>query len=561
MSNVTKPIILNETGEQIVQKLSEIASSNKSFELLLDTKADKTSVSTPYNFKGSTTYDALPTSNNKVNDTYYCTDVKCKYTWNGSGWFQSSLSEVDYTDEISKLSNEIDVNHAEINTIKEKCNLFNVSNFNANGYYKVDGTFTSENSGYGSSGFIKCVENKVIRRSHNGFVTFWDNGLNFISGIESGYTFTTPSNCAYVNVVIEKGTQSVFSMTYANFFGRNNDFLDESIKITDENLNKSSLFKTVENIVKHTTNNMYDRQYYNDEYFFNFSNGRPSTLDGYGSTGFIVCEGGESYKRNINGFITFFDENRTFISGLDGGLTFTTPDSCRYINLAIPLTAKDTFYLIKESEEYIDRYETNIESELFGLVYGSLGDSITFGYGVDKSYSEIISEELGLAFTNYGISGNRLASTDNDNDSSPMCVRYANMSDDLEIITVMGGTNDCASQVPIGTNESEDITTFKGALNVLCRGLLEKYPSKRIGFLTPLQRANNNGAIKQIEYVDAMKEMCSLYSIPVFDLYRESGICTIHNDNANGLLSDGLHPNDLGQRLLARKIKHFIETL
>ena len=95
MSNVTKPIILNETGEQIVQKLSEIASSNKSFELLLDTKADKTSVSTPYNFKGSTTYDALPTSNNKVNDTYYCTDVKCKYTWNGSGWFQSSLSEVD----------------------------------------------------------------------------------------------------------------------------------------------------------------------------------------------------------------------------------------------------------------------------------------------------------------------------------------------------------------------------------------------------------------------------------------------------------------------------------
>jgi hypothetical protein len=130
MSNVTKPIMLNETGEQIVQKLSEMTESNKSYEMLLNTKADKVDVSAPFNFKGDTTYASLPTSGNKINDTYYCSDKKCRYTWNGEGWYQSSMNEVDYTDELAKmgsdleagmsqLSSEIDVLAYENNTINE----------------------------------------------------------------------------------------------------------------------------------------------------------------------------------------------------------------------------------------------------------------------------------------------------------------------------------------------------------------------------------------------------------------------------------------------------------
>lgn len=127
MSSVTKPIMLNETGEQIVQALAEVAESNKSYELLLNTKADKVDVSAPFNFKGTTTYAKLPTSGNTINDTYYCEDKLCRYTWNGEGWYQSSMNEVDYTDELaqmakditdidSKLSSEIGYNTAEIET-------------------------------------------------------------------------------------------------------------------------------------------------------------------------------------------------------------------------------------------------------------------------------------------------------------------------------------------------------------------------------------------------------------------------------------------------------------
>lgn len=107
MSSVTKPIMLNETGEQIVQALAEVAESNKSYELLLNTKADKVDVSAPFNFKGTTTYAKLPTSGNTINDTYYCEDKLCRYTWNGEGWYQSSMNEVDYTDELAHMAKDI----------------------------------------------------------------------------------------------------------------------------------------------------------------------------------------------------------------------------------------------------------------------------------------------------------------------------------------------------------------------------------------------------------------------------------------------------------------------
>lgn len=201
MSNVTKPIILNETGEQIVQKLSEIASSNKSFELLLDTKADKTSVSTPYNFKGSTTYDALPTSNNKVNDTYYCTDVKCKYTWNGSGWFQSSLSEVDYTDEISKLSNEIENSRKLIN-IMGKLTRGGFPHPN------VNGEINTADIRYYYTDFIPIPHNNsatTIVISHLVFLCMYDANKNFIGELPSSANSTAqelsiPLNAKYIRL-------------------------------------------------------------------------------------------------------------------------------------------------------------------------------------------------------------------------------------------------------------------------------------------------------------------------------------------------------------------------
>lgn len=77
-------------------------------EELLDEKANLTDMTTPFNFKGSTTYAALPASGNTQNDTYYCTDRKCRYTWTGSAWKQSSLNESDYEEYLNALNDRLD---------------------------------------------------------------------------------------------------------------------------------------------------------------------------------------------------------------------------------------------------------------------------------------------------------------------------------------------------------------------------------------------------------------------------------------------------------------------
>ena len=84
-----------EVGNAIAQAGSAIAKLEKS-------------ISSPYNSKGSVdTYGNLPTRDNVVNDTYYVADERCKYTWNGSAWYQSSLSEADYVEELSQLRTDL----------------------------------------------------------------------------------------------------------------------------------------------------------------------------------------------------------------------------------------------------------------------------------------------------------------------------------------------------------------------------------------------------------------------------------------------------------------------
>ena len=164
MSSVTKPIMLNETGEQIVQKLAEVAESNKSYEMLLNTKADKVDVSAPFNFKGDTTYASLPTSGNAINDTYYCSDKKCRYTWNGEGWYQSSMNEVDYTDELAKMEADLaEVDSKLSSEIEEITNVVGGSKSvsmiedNMQAYIET-GNKVIANHSYYASGYFECEE-------------------------------------------------------------------------------------------------------------------------------------------------------------------------------------------------------------------------------------------------------------------------------------------------------------------------------------------------------------------------------------------------------------------
>ena len=87
--------------------------------------------------------------------------------------------------------------------------------------------------------------------------------------------------------------------------------------------------------------------------------------------------------------------------------------------------------------------------------------------------------------------------------------------------------------------------------------------------MTPMHRRYENepevqreGVVKKLkDYVIAMREVCEFYSVPVLDLYRDSGINPIIPIQMEMFMPDGLHPNNAGARRIALMLEHFLSSI
>lgn len=224
-------------------------------------------------------------------------------------------------------------------------------------------------------------------------------------------------------------------------------------------------------------------------------------------------------------------------------------------------------------------YNNLKESYFSDKTINFLGDSITYGYNgnfnndniarVDYPYPIIVQNLLNVELcNNYGVNGSTISGTGNNEDevagTSPMNIRYTNMDNDADFIIVMGGTNDHGQSIPLGTNTDTTNVTFYGALDVLINGLINKYPTKRIAFMTPIKKGNsgaNTLGFTFEQYIEAIKYKCTQYSIPYLDLYTKSGCNPSITVWKNNNLPDALHPNQNYYYVLAKKIANFIESL
>ncbi len=216
---------------------------------------------------------------------------------------------------------------------------------------------------------------------------------------------------------------------------------------------------------------------------------------------------------------------------------------------------------------------------LKGLKINFLGDSITQGHGVQKEesiYLNILKREAELSEArNYGIGGTRFALQEadekNGGDTGSFSYRYKAMDDDADIIVVFGGTNDYGhGDAPIGGFSDRTPTTFYGACHFLFSKLIEKYEGKPIVIMTPLHRLNEErntgdnkpeGVASLKEYVNIIREVAEYYSLPVLDLFKNSGMQPSVPVIQQKFIPDGLHPNENGHRIIADKLKVFLENL
>lgn len=202
-------------------------------------------VTTPFNFKGDVdSISALPSTGNQVNDTYYVKDVQYRMTWNGTGWFQSSLDESQYEDELSKFTNFISINSSYL-TPK---NLFNQNEslpnerLQANGNtYSTDEYFTSGFidvsfvgstklwlglTNYGINMFASCFYDEQKQMIENSFSSTVQNNINNLPNAKY-FRFSAQSTYyGNANVFLNYGNErGVYTQYFTPYYSIYNDKL------------------------------------------------------------------------------------------------------------------------------------------------------------------------------------------------------------------------------------------------------------------------------------------------------------------------------------------------
>lgn len=219
--------------------------------------------------------------------------------------------------------------------------------------------------------------------------------------------------------------------------------------------------------------------------------------------------------------------------------------------------------------------------KLEGKVINFLGDSITYGYGVENAklrFSDILKQKYNLkSANNYGICGTRIAKQNNPNpnayeDDLDFCSRVGEMDENADIVLVFGGVNDYQhGDAPMGDFSDCSPETFCGALNFLYGSLKEKYRNSEIVIVSPLHMLGDTkkgGQFPQrkeplilFDYVSAIKNAAIHYGFHFLDLFSHDKLNPNATENRIKYMPDGIHPNAAGHEILAEVLGEFLENL
>lgn len=210
-----------------------------------------------------------------------------------------------------------------------------------------------------------------------------------------------------------------------------------------------------------------------------------------------------------------------------------------------------------------------------GKTINFIGDSITYGAytpvggsspnkRAEKRYCEIACERLGATCRNYGVSGISISSTSYQSPTGAISLRYSSMDAAADMVVIAGGTNDYGTGVALGTIADTTDVSFYGSLHVLCSGLCEKYPGKRIVFLTPFHRSS--------EAANKVGATLAQYKQAIYDVARDEFGFAVVDGWTVGLspknakvkaeyIVDGVHPNPIGHELIGASLARILNAI
>lgn len=183
-----------------------------------------------------------------------------------------------------------------------------------------------------------------------------------------------------------------------------------------------------------------------------------------------------------------------------------------------------------------------------------IGDSLTYGYGVDPfdSWVRLVRNRTGLDIINKGINGD---TTDG------MLYRFEMdvISRKPDTVFMMGGSNDIIMNV--------DLSIIESNINAMCQLAIKKSIEPIIGIPPNVDVgnvredwANYSDFIKVAERLGKYRERLLHYSrnsgIRYLDFYSEIPRHAI--EGISGLYFDGLHLNEMGHRIMADIFYEFL---
>lgn len=201
-----------------------------------------------------------------------------------------------------------------------------------------------------------------------------------------------------------------------------------------------------------------------------------------------------------------------------------------------------------------------------GLKWVCVGDSLTEeNIRTTKHYFDYIADKTGMSVVNMGIGGTGYKR--GEDRGLAIYQRIEDVPSDADVVTIFGSGNDVSILSALGKVTDTGTDTICGCINTTINKLYEINPAMQIGIISPTpwvhhQPSDNSG---MAVYATALKDICALQGIPFLDLFRCSGFRPNDAEYRELVFSkddgNGVHPNELGHKIIAPKIKSFLETL
>lgn len=207
---------------------------------------------------------------------------------------------------------------------------------------------------------------------------------------------------------------------------------------------------------------------------------------------------------------------------------------------------------------------SNGTTNLLNKVVFNFGDSIAYGTNSDKvSYAHLIANKYGMTLKSFAVGGATLGVV-NENNIPSQVDNAIKQGVAPDYILIDGVTNDIADpyNVALGeisekySNEGLNKSTTCGGFEYCLYTLKTAYPKAKIIYIR-VHNMNTRDRLKQLEYGNKCEDICSKWSVPVVNIYKNGQMNTnldkhkllfTEDTNSTGK-GDGTHPNKLGYEL------------